>query len=61
MVVMPDHVHGISLISRESQDPGLPDNSVTFGDAMQWFKTLTTNEYMQEIKNRGWAPCTGRL
>ncbi|MDQ3654562.1 MAG: transposase [Chloroflexota bacterium] len=61
MVVMPNHIHGILLLSHESQDPGSLDNPVTLGDAMQWFKTMTTNEYMQGVKNQGWAPFPGRL
>ncbi len=28
---------------------------------VQWFKTMTTNEYMRGIKMSGWIPFTGRL
>lgn len=49
MIVMPNHLHGILLLSYESQDPGSPDNPVTLGDAMQG------------VKNQGWAPFPGRL
>jgi len=26
----------------------------TIGDAMDWFKTMTTNEYIRGVKNLGW-------
>lgn len=28
---------------------------------MQWFKTVTTNAYIQGIKQQGWPPFRGRL
>ena len=28
---------------------------------VQWFKTMTTNEYMRGIKTFGWTPFRGRL
>ena len=28
---------------------------------MQWFKTMTTNEYLRGVKTSGWAPFQGRL
>ncbi len=27
----------------------------TIGDAMDWFKTMTTNEYIRGVKNLGWT------
>ncbi|RMH72352.1 MAG: hypothetical protein D6675_04580, partial [Gemmatimonadetes bacterium] len=28
---------------------------------VQWFKTMTTNEYIRHVKNDGWAPFHKRL
>jgi REP element-mobilizing transposase RayT len=28
---------------------------------VQWFKTMTTNEYLRGVKRMGWPPCPGRL
>ncbi len=28
---------------------------------VQWFKTMTTNEYIRRVKNDGWKPFNGKL
>ncbi|MDI9311558.1 MAG: transposase, partial [Limnohabitans sp.] len=28
---------------------------------VQWFKTMTTNEYIRGVKNLGWPPFDGKL
>ena len=28
---------------------------------IQWFKTMTTNEYIRGVKNHGWQPFSGKL
>ena len=28
---------------------------------VQWFKTMTTNEYIRGVKNLGWQPFDGKL
>ena len=28
---------------------------------MQWYKTMTTDEYIRGVKRRGWKPFPGRL
>ncbi len=33
----------------------------TLGDIVDWFKTMTTNEYIREVKRQGWPPFPGRL
>ncbi|MFO7643666.1 MAG: transposase [Desulfosarcina sp.] len=33
----------------------------TVGDAMGAFKSLTTNEYIRNVKNNGWPPFPGKL
>jgi putative transposase len=61
-VVMPNHFHGIVFISEQSR-------SITEGGhigpplqrIVQWFKTMTTNEYIHGIKEHGWEPFKGHL
>lgn len=43
---MPGHPHG-----------GAP----ALGDMMDWFKTMTTNDYIRGVKERGWTPFQRRL
>lgn len=31
------------------------------GGVVQWFKTMTTNEYIRGVKQLGWAPFNGKL
>ena len=30
-------------------------------EIVQWFKTMTTNEYIREVKQQGWVPLPGQL
>ncbi len=63
-VVMPNHVHGILIVGADRrvrpEDIGQTHRSAptrdtpTLGDVMRWFKTMTTNEYLRNIKARGW-------
>jgi len=61
-VVMPNHFHGILFISEaiasgpEGGHAGPPLQRV-----VQWFKTMTTNEYIHGVKERGWSPFKERL
>lgn len=42
-VVMPEHLHLILLITQE-------ENKHTLMDIMNWFKTMTTNDYIKNVK-----------
>jgi len=33
----------------------------TLGDIVNWFKTMTTNEYIRGVKEDGWMPFPGKL
>ena len=33
----------------------------TLGDIIDWFKTMTTNEYIRNVKSNGWQPFPGRF
>lgn len=35
--------------------------NATIGDVMDWFKTMTTNEYIRGVKYLQWEPFNGRL
>jgi REP element-mobilizing transposase RayT len=34
---------------------------VSLSEIIQWFKTMTTNEYIRGVKGSGWEPFPGRL
>ncbi|XOF34189.1 MAG: transposase [Candidatus Electrothrix sp. YB6] len=50
--------------SRQVQ-PGQTHRSAPTGtslsDVVQWFKTMTTNEYIRGVKQNGWQPFPGKL
>ena len=76
-VVMPNHVHGIVLNEGTDLHirPGsdLAEHPPSVGEVeqrqtgpplhkvVQWFKTMTTNEYIRGVKDRAWAPFPGRM
>src|ERR1041385_4734636 len=33
----------------------------TLGDIVDWFKTMTTNDYIRGVKQQGWRPFPGKL
>jgi len=66
-VVMPNHIHAIVRITDTivgadprvgpaGAHPGAPLPKI-----MQWFKTMTTNEYMRGVKELGWPTFRGQL
>jgi putative endonuclease len=61
-VVMPNHFHGIVVIPElsvpltEGGHAGPPLQRV-----VQWFKTMTTNEYVHGVKEHGWPQFKGIL
>jgi REP element-mobilizing transposase RayT len=60
-VVMPNHFHGIVVVLNDSHadksaissQQGYP---VTLAHMVQWFKTMTTNGYIQGVKQSAWKP-----
>ena len=52
MVVMPNHIHCII------QNIGFISS---VGAVVQWWKTMTTNEYIREVKTSDWEPFFGKL
>lgn len=66
-VIMPNHMHGIILIvgadlrvcpdhSRQGAHTGAPLHRL-----VQWFKTMTTNEYIRGVELYGWQPFSRKL
>ncbi|MCK4591435.1 MAG: hypothetical protein KAT86_06745 [Candidatus Latescibacteria bacterium] len=70
-VIMPNHIHGVIIITypvgahlrvRPESSSGQTHRSApTVGNIIQWFKTMTTNEYIHGVKQYGWTPFPGRL
>ncbi len=70
LVVMPNHIHGIIVIVgadlRVRPDRTDTDNEGAHIGAplpkiVQWFKTMTTNEYIIGVKQHGWPPFHSKL
>jgi putative transposase len=69
--VVPDAHVGAPLRGRPENDDASnnhqkygPNNRVfgaTIGHTMDWFKTMTTNEYIRGVKNNGWQRFDGKL
>jgi len=48
----------------DNQNKYGPDNQkyhASLGNIVDWFKTMTTNEYIRGVKNQGWKRFDGRL
>lgn len=75
-VVMPNHIYGIIVIEPIGADLCVcPDQKMgghtdqktgertgaTLPEIVQWFKTMTTNEYIRGVKQSNWPPFPGRL
>lgn len=69
-VVMPNHLHGIIMvgaaprgrpdIQRENQEQSYRI-APTLGDIVDWFKTMTTNQYIRGVKIKSWKPFSEKL
>ncbi|MDP6823741.1 MAG: transposase [Dehalococcoidia bacterium] len=55
-VVMPNHLHGI--INRPDD---IHDVTLSLGDVVQRFKTITTTRYITGVRRSGWQRFRGRL
>ncbi|MEC4115954.1 transposase [Myroides phaeus] len=52
MVVMPNHFHCIIEIINSDKEEWRVNVSIC--KIVQWFKTMTTNEYIKGVRNLGW-------
>jgi REP element-mobilizing transposase RayT len=55
--IMPNHIHGIVVINHDRQGNPTP----TLGKIIQWFKTMTTNGYINLVKFHQLPPINHRL
>lgn len=62
-IIMPNHFHGIITINPVETDPRVrlktgrdAHMGASLHDVVGWFKTMTTNEYIQNVKNKNWKP-----
>jgi len=64
-VVMPDHIHGIVWLVGADLRVGPQEMGGHIGPplprVMQWFKTMTTNEYIRGVKQHRWTQFCGKL
>ena len=71
-IVMPDHIHAIITITNPSNRAGadlrvcppktkIYPTPIQLGTIIQWFKTMTTNEYANNVKTINWQPFHKRL
>jgi REP-associated tyrosine transposase len=76
-IVMPNHVHGVIILNAADDGehsaaavatdegghvgPPLHQGNPSLSAVVQWFKTMTTNEYIHGVRELGWAPFPGRL
>lgn len=63
MVIMPNHFHGI--IVNIGYEPNTTDINSLAGTPLpkiiQWFKTMSTNEYIRCVKDLSWKKLDGSL
>lgn len=73
-VIMPNHIHGIIEIKNNQQlgeNMQLGENVVSplriqnrydgLGQYISWFKRMSTNEYIRNVKQNNWQPFEKRL
>jgi REP element-mobilizing transposase RayT len=53
-VVMPNHLHGILFLQQRQEAQLSEVSSPSLGSIMDWFKTMTMNEYIRGVKEYGW-------
>ena len=62
-VIMPNHIHGIVIIEGEHIGSPLRSRDIgpALGQTIQWFKTMTTNYYIQGINAKNWPRFNQKL
>ncbi len=55
-IVMPNHIHGIVEIFSAGELLRTPLPSI-----VQWFKTMTTNAYIKNVRTNNWPTFSGKL
>jgi REP element-mobilizing transposase RayT len=70
-VIMPNHLHGIVILTvgagpSACPSPGQPQGvapttTMSLSDVIHRFKSLTTARYLHAVRAKGWPPFSGRL
>ncbi len=65
-VVMPNHFHGVLEItddveSNHQQNSKVTESNTSIPKIVQWFKTMTTNDYIRGVNSSNWKPFNHRL
>jgi len=69
-VIMPNHIHGIIVLQdvgaapcgRRNHQDGRPHGGApTLNNVVDWFKTMTTNAYIRNVKRKQWQSFPGKL
>jgi len=70
-IVMPNHLHGSIIVgadprvcpyNKKGEHTDSPlQNHIPLSRMIQWFKTMTTNEYIRNVKQNNWPPINKRL
>lgn len=53
-VIMPNHLHGIVIVNPNARADTRPARTNTIGEMICAFKSITSNEYINGVKNLGW-------
>ncbi|PXF56977.1 MAG: hypothetical protein C4B58_11525 [Deltaproteobacteria bacterium] len=63
--IMPNHIHFVIQTGVGADLRVCPDTGEHIGSPLhtviQWFKTMTTNEYIRGVKQNGWSTFPGKL
>ena len=59
--VRPDLPVQIGQTAQIGQTRGSAPTGVALSKVVQWFKTMSTNEYIRGVKQHGWQPFTAKL
>lgn len=58
-IVMPDHFHAVLYLATEFAEN--PAELPTLGKVMQWFKTVTTDQYIRGMRQNNWPTYNRKL
>ena len=60
-IIMPNHIHFVIEILNKMMDEENKGNVPTLGDVVGGFKSLTTVEYIKNVKLKNWKPFDRRI
>ncbi len=63
-ICMPNHIHFILInvgTNPHIRPVDIKQTGTSLSRVLQWFKTMTTNDYIRSVNEKGWNRFTGRL